>query len=472
MPPANTTFGTATELGSLPATTSQNDINDAGVNYTVFFKFTAPAGVVQVWAWIKSTRVGAGYRPSVTPYDQAQVEILSENSHIPTDVPNRPILFPVTPGQVHYLQVVKNTDTAGPEEISVQVKTTPNESTIPFEAIVVNGDELGQPVGLFSPSTDYRTIKFYKNVAIGEGGCITKNGKTLFDNRIFADRKIKLYDTNFNELGNDTILAFAWIRFNRTTNKFWVLVTENAAFAKLYRVDPETLPLSKTLVATFADGFGNQCAISTNPAETIAYYSRQTFGDPIRRWDLSLDVAMANFVAAPTVNHTTLDTLCLENGNVVVSWSDHTNNAVSCRVYTSAGALVSQADFDSFEENYGGARLAYAPDSPTSYWVKLRGIIGTGGAGTPSGYGIFKRITAATGVVTATVTHTEFSGRNWIGPEGVTPNGESGFWNSCPFVVWQIGTPPPSGIYTVTPGARNDAGLAIPTPTFKTALMP
>jgi hypothetical protein len=476
MPPTNVSFATAQELGALPVSITQNDINDAGVNFTVFYKFTAPADITMVWAWIKSGNTGSGYRPSVTPYDQAQVEILSPNPHIPADIPNRPIQFPVTPGQVHYLQAVKNVDSAGPEFLTVQVRTVPNQSAIPLESIIVNGDLVGQPCGVHSPSIDYQTIKFVPGVAFGEGGCITSTGRILFDNRNLADKKIVLYDSNLNELGSDTILAFAWIRNNRATGFFWVLVMENAGFSKLYKVNPTILPLAKTLVATLT-GFGDARAISVNSAETIAYfYPTATLNQPIRRWDLVLDVGMSDLAPSEGAGFFVLDTLYLQTLDlIVVAWGDGTNNVARIKTYNTSGVAQNTVNFDSFEEQYGICRLALSPDGPSSFWVKLRDINIPGPTGVPTGRSIFKKLRTADLTTLITRYHLEYSGRNYIGPEAASlpGNGESGAWNSCPFVVAQTGLPPgPSGLYKIVTDRRNDNNIAIPTPTFKTALMP
>lgn len=45
--PTNVSFATASELGSLPALTSEN-VHDAGTTYEAFHKFTAPTGAVVV----------------------------------------------------------------------------------------------------------------------------------------------------------------------------------------------------------------------------------------------------------------------------------------------------------------------------------------------------------------------------------------------------------------------------------------
>lgn len=479
MPPPNVSFATAVDIGALPVTTySQADINDGGVNFTVYLKFTAPLSCTMVWAWIKSGNVGVGYRPSVIPYDASEVEILTENSHIPSDVPNRPIQFPVIPGAIHYLEVVKNVDTAGPELITGQVKVVPNDTSIPLESIIVNGDEITQPCGVFSPSTDYRTIKFVKDVAIGEGGCVTADGKVLFDNRVFGDRKVKLYDSNLAELGTNDILAFAWIRNNRTTGWFWILVMETAGTSMLYKLDPTVLPLAKALIATFTHG--NSRGISVNSAETIAYFYPGSGNNlPIKRWDLTLDVAMADLAPSEGANFSILDTLYLSGDIIVAGWADNANNIARIKAYQPDGTVLNSVDFDSFEENYGITRLALAPDSPTHFWVKLREVSIPGAAGVPTGRSVFKKIKTSDFSVITTRFHLEYSGRNYIGPEAANlpGNGESGIWNSCPFVVAQIGNPEiiEGGILFGNPTLRHDVypdqARKIPNPTVRTALI-
>lgn len=470
MPPTNVSFLTALDLGStLPINNTQSDINDAGVNFTVFYKFTCPANLVMVWAWATSDQV-AGYTPKMTPYDAAEVEILEESSVVPPIIlGNNPIQFPVTPGAIHYLQVVKNADSVGPEHVDLQIRAVPNTATIPFESIVVNGDIINQPCGIFSPTIDYTTIKFVSGVAVGEGGCITKSGKTLFDNRILADRMIKLYNTNYVELGTEAILAFAWIRRNQVTGFFWILVMENVAFSSLYKLDPEVLPLAKTLVATIT--VNSAGGISTNNAETIAYFRANVLGTAVMRWDLVNDVALSDLVAAPTVTSFFSDSMVLEDDTILVGWSDGDATGIVTPIrYSPAGAVLNTyGPFDSYEANFGDARLAYGPDSPASFWLKLR----ERSASLPTGNAIFKKIRVSDGAVLVTRTYTEFTARNYIGPAAVSYPGESGIWNSCPFVVMPVGvTPTPSGIYVITPNGRSDNYIAIPNPTFKTALMP
>ena len=471
MPPSNTSFASALDLGAaLPVDNTQSDINDAGVNYTVFYKFTCPTGLKMVWAWATSDQA-SGYTPKMVPYDQAQVEILSESTDAP--LANNPIQFPVTPGQVHFLQVVKNVDSIGPEHIDLQIRAVPDTALIPNGAIIVNGDIANQPCGIFSGAANYGTIKFIKGIAIGEGGDVTLTGRILLENRIIANKYIALYSgDNLTELGRDsTMVAYSSIRYNRVTGKFWILVTENAGFSKLYKLDPTILPLSKTLIATLTS-FGNADAISTNGAETIAYFYQNTaVGQAIKRWDLTLDVVMSNLTAGPGGTFMPMDTLVLEDDTILVGWSDGNSGTGIIRVvrYSTAGAVLNTYDFDSYEfPSYGRTRLAYALDSPTHFWVKVR----ERAAGVATGDTQFKKIRVIDGIVITTVSHLEYHERNYIGPAAASYRGQSGPWNSCPFVVYPVGIINPPGMYFIVPNKRNDNSVAIPTPTFKTGLIP
>jgi hypothetical protein len=472
MPPSNTSFGAATDLGStLPIDNTQSDINDTGVNYTVYYKFTCPASLVMVWAWATSDN-SSGYRPKLTPYDQSQVEILVESSYAP--LLNNPIQFPVTPGQVHYLKAVKNVDSAGPEHIDLQIRAVPTASSIPNGAIIVNGDIIGQPCGIHSGTADYTTIEFISGVVVGESIDISSTRRVLANNKISSDKKLVLYDatSNMSVLGTDaTMLAYSYHRYNRSTGYFWVLVNENAAYSKLYKINPAILPLAKTLVATVT-GAGNGRGISTNNDETIAYYYANigAYGAAVKRWNLTTDTAMTDLASGEPLM-VFLDSLVLEDNTVIVCWSDvSAAGTVRVKRYNSSGSVLNTYEFESYELSYGIARLAYALDSPAHFWVKLRERSGS----TPTGDAMFKKINVATGDTTTTIRQLEYADRDYIGPASATYRGESGSWNSCGFAIY--GTPGPSGIYIITQDKRYDSlntgDVAIPTPTFRTSLLP
>lgn len=468
-PPANTAFATALDLGStLPISNLQSDINDAGVNYSVFYKFTCPAGLRMVWVNIYSDV--SDYTPEAFPYDQTQTEILI--SSITTSPYNKPIQFPVTAGQVHYIKAQKNVDTAGPRHVNLTIHAVANETIIPANAIIINGDTIGQPCGIFSHTVDYQVIKFVKNFPIGEGGDISHTGKLLFDNQDISNKFLGLYSGNDLTLLDDdaTTPAYSSIRYNRTTRRFFILTKENVGFSKLYRT-PDASPIARTLVATLT-GYGSAATIATNAAETIAYFHQGTAaGQPIRRWDLATNLEIATFAAAPTAAYWVTDVLVLEDDSVVVGWSsaDGPTGVVKIRRYDTAGVQLNEYQFDSYEfSSWGFVRLAYASDSPLSFWCKLRERSGVN----PTGNAIFKRVRISDGTALNTVLHMEYNERNFTGSAAASYSGEAGIWNSCPMVVYPASASPPPGMYKFVTNKRNDNDIAIPAPTFKTGLIP
>src|SRR5260370_38634536 len=112
MPPPNISFATAVDLGVLPANVVLN-VHDGGtgLNYTVYYKFTAPVGARVIGAWGFSGNLGAGYRPVLRPYlgpAGAPTQILGIGSR-----ENVPVQFPVVAGQEYFLELNKNAiDTA------------------------------------------------------------------------------------------------------------------------------------------------------------------------------------------------------------------------------------------------------------------------------------------------------------------------------------------------------------------------
>src|SRR5262245_20956150 len=145
--PSNTSFTNATDLGTLPASVSQN-VHDSGTTYTVYYKLTAPTGakVVSVFGFGDLTT----YKPSTSVYHGA----------LPTPPSwlniaggqNVPIQFPVDEGEVYYLKFTKNGTNPNPAQLTITAQVAPDASSFPDGAIVVNDDTVGLPLAVLSAS--------------------------------------------------------------------------------------------------------------------------------------------------------------------------------------------------------------------------------------------------------------------------------------------------------------------------------
>src|SRR4029453_2573321 len=152
-PPPNTTPATATDLGALPANLTQT-VHDAGTTYTVWYRFTAPAGAVVVGVW------GFGdltvYRPTLRPYigpATAPVPWLS------IDALNKPCQFPVTPSTVYYLEVTPNAGNPAPAVLTLTVEVAPTDAAQGGDRVVI-ADAPGHPPALYTPSGDFTVRRF------------------------------------------------------------------------------------------------------------------------------------------------------------------------------------------------------------------------------------------------------------------------------------------------------------------------
>jgi len=106
-------------------------------------------------------------------------------------------------------------------------------------------------------------------------------------------------------------------------------------------------------------------------------------------------------------------------------------------------------------------------DNPNSFWVWTH--LTTAANATS----VFQNIKVSDGSILTTRNHATYEIGAWQGLETATPTSRFGNSYSCPFMI--LRTAPP-GLYVIVPNRRTDtngtADVAIPTPTFKTALMP
>lgn len=467
MPPVNISFATAVDLGSIPVDVTQNNINDAGVNYTVYYKFTAPVGAQVIGAWGFSGNTSSGYRPNIKPYlgpAGAPTQLLN------IDCQNKPIQFPVDVGQEYFLEFVKNLDDAGPNSLRVRLEIAPNDA-VEVGNIIVNDDGLkaqGFPCGIFSHLINHTVRRFFKNIAEGEGGDILRTAPSLgvmaLENH--HDDTIRIYDANFVQTGS----VSAGVSLNRPrirtvlgTNRWAVadqggpprirFLNPDATFSGLWSLTG----LPSTLM-----GF------AVNNIESIAYFARSAFSNhAIERYDLTNSIFLSD-LAPGVVDHSTLDILVLSNNNIVVIYEDSIANTGFVRIYDPTGATVNTISFGTTVSPFdSSARLAYSNDDPNTFWVMLHPSVGITH---------FREYKVADGVLVNQIVSTAYTGGMYDGAETVTPTARLGNSTSCPFMIVP-GTPVPpivgpSGLFVITPNKRNDNGVAIPTPIFRTGLMP
>ncbi|MET0787055.1 MAG: hypothetical protein ABWY25_10150 [Paenisporosarcina sp.] len=467
-PPVNTNFLTAVELGTLPADVTQTDINDAGTNYGVYYKFTAPPGSKVIGAWGYSGHTGIPeYRAACSPYvgpAGAPVLLLDVQRY------GVWVEFQVDAGTEYFLAFFPNIDTVGPEQLRIMVEVAPDDTSIPAGAILVNDDGLQYPnepfpLGIFSVNADYTTLKFVKSVAVGEAGDMLRSGSFALEDYI-ADT-VKLYDSTFTEY--DAVSAGPStnrprIRTINGTGRWIIADLGNPPQIRIL-TEAGVFVNTWTITGVTTDLIG----VAANNDETVAYYAENIIHtNDIGRWDLVNNVVMG-VLATGVANYSVYDILYNDDNTIIAVYEQFLTHDVFVRRFSSAGAILNTyAIGTSVAPNESHARLAYSNDNPDSFWVMWWPA---------EGVTRFLEIRVSDGVVLTTRNHAAvFGGVSETEPQVYPALARFGPSTSCPFMIMPASGGDPGGLFVVTPGKRTDndgtIDVAIPDPTFKTALLP
>lgn len=450
--PTNTSFGTATDLGTLPADVTQ-DVHDAGTTYEVFYKFTAPVTgtVAGAWAFGDLTT----YMPTCIPYDSGLAQILSISSD------NKPMQFPVSAGLVYYLKITPNAGNPSPASLRVRVEIAPNDAAVAGDVLVGNAD-IGAPAVVYDPSGDYTIRKFINNFPVSDAGsqaCILLNGKVLIN--VDADSTVRMLDASLTEItqtsygasGTSSSIA---IRGNRVLKRLYFTKDVNP-------VDVQYYDENGVLDAGVITLTSNNCrALCMDNTAAILYHAGTGFAAAIRRWDVPGNAALSD-LAVGIANHFTTDILVTSGGEIIACFCSLLANTCVIRRYNAAGVQQAEYNFDDYAFS-AITRLAYDSDNAdTHIWVW--GHVSSGGGFLSK----FARLRLSDGVRVTEFSNAEYDGGVYDYTATASPVARFGNHNCCPFLVFPAAPAPVTpGLYYLT---NTGATETVPTPFFKTALI-
>lgn len=453
-PPVNTSFATAIDLGALPATlTGINASDGAGTNYDLYYKFTAltSSRVVGAWAF---TPIADAFVSTITPWlgpAGAPTQVLGIGAN------NIPIQFPVIPGSEYFIKLAKNGNTS-PALIDLNLQVAIN-GAVAQGNIIVNDDAAGFPLVVLSHTANDTYVTFVKNMASGEAGDILPSGEFALE-EVFNGHVI-IYDSLFTQLADlDFNVNEVKIRVCTVLNKFYV--AEN----KVPGTDLYTISSSgvrSTLIASPSAVASGVESIAAKNDGLILYYADKGSNVAIKRWDLTTNLALSNLVAG-IVGYSSPDILYLSNDTIIVLYYNSATKDVQTIQYSTVGAVLNTYALGA-QTGSVKPRMAYAIDNPDSFWVWTHNT---------SGRSIFRNVKCSDGSIITTRTHQEYEGGAYNASETATPVTRFGNSFSCPFFIARIASP--KGMFKVTPNRRSDHNgtndVAIPTPTWKTGLIP
>lgn len=462
MPPVNISFLTATDLGTLPADITQSDIHDGGVNYDVYYKFTAPVGAEEIGAW-GFTTIADTFVTQIIPYvgpAASPTQILSIAAQ------NVPIQFPVEAGTEYFLKFAKQNNNS-PASIRIRVEVAPNTAVVTGD-ICVPDDTEGFPMCVLDPATDYTIVRFVKNIVPGEQGCVLENGPICLENRYVATGgDVVFYDLNFLETSRYDFIkpgVELSIRACKGTNRFFVGSRE-LPFSRVKSFDR-----TGAVVGSWTLPTSSLFSLAANNNETILYYARFGVGEAIKRFDLVTSLAMADF-AAGVANETVTSMLYMSDDTLITLHENLGANTCYAKRWQPDGTLLNT--YNLVLNNGPFCLLAYAhATADTTFWVWTHDN---------DARSRFRNIRMSDGVVLIDRLSAEYEGGAMTANETATPLARFGNSYSCPFFIYPQGRDI-SGIYFLEPpdtpldetsytDKYYDVTRKIPNPTVRTALI-
>ena len=437
--PSNTSFATATDLGTLAGTTPivvTQDVEDSGTVYTVWYKYTAVPGDTVIGLFPFGDL--ANYRPKIQIYltdgGSPYLSILGQN---------RPLQFPVVAGTTYYFKIAPQ----GSPVVNPALATTLTLSILrhvdayaPPGSILVNDDTPGFPAAILS-ATDGHILRFVLGFPAGERLDILHAA-----NRLIAsdetNNTTKLYDTQFTFLCSVAYNTTEGAQANDRSGRFYLAFRGGST--SLNPVVVRSIDTAGVLSGTWtmpsnANAF-NLC-IAVNNAGTILY----TYGvrgadvEAIRRWDLVNNVALTNLADPYTSSDGNLEVrynlVVLADDTIVALYVLSDPARVQLRHYAANGTILADYDLGTFGVSTNILRMCASLDDATTVWLWREA-----GDGTDR----FSRIRLSDGGVVTEFDAVQFE----LGVSGMaetaTPTARFGHSESCHFGVLPeaIGTPP------------------------------
>jgi len=358
--PTNIDAASATLISSLPYNIIQQ-VTDGGVCYTVWYKIVGIPGTLGISVTAANSNGAGSYVPDLSFYESDGVTPI-----IGTNLLN-PIQVGTLAAVTYYIVIEPNVPDLSSALMELTVINNPTAPILASYILIPDDSNSFAPLPgvIYNPNTN-EVINLVFPFAQGEGGDIFQSGVIVLED--FPNDGIVFYAPDFDVITSISLapnFGFIAIRVNHFLNLVIVLADKGAT--SLIRTYNDAGVQQSTITAAFG---GSESIALANDGTTMYY----TSGGIVRRWNISLNSAMADFMAA-VGTYTLSDILVLDNDDVLVLYPSNSSggNVLVIR-YNSAGVLQQTYDLGapSFVFNPSGAipRMGYdANGGQTAFWV-------------------------------------------------------------------------------------------------------
>ena len=417
----NLTSATAIDIGtSLPYSTTQ-DVDNAGVSQTVWYKYVAQTTdtVIGIFAFGDLIAYTARLVIFSPAFPTILLNILAAD--------NVPVQFPVTAGQTYFFRVASAAGDVATAVLSFSARRAPTLIT-QVGSILINDDTNGFPLAVLS-ATDGTVRRFVKDIAAGELADVLTDGTMLIWDATAL--KVRLYDAQFTLLASVAFSNLVEISTNKST-RFYIGNIPAVGNAQVSIVSNTGLPGK-----TWTVGTTNLGGMAPNPAETILYYTAGGTNIAVKRWDLANDVALTDLVAG-IATYNTDDIVVLTDATILVLYNTAAG-VTQVKHYSTTGSTLNTYTFAASDAIT--PRICRAIDE-TSFWIFQH---------LSTGFSRISNIKVSDGTVLTTFDPLEFEKGVGFAAAAASPAAFFGHSQSCPMMIARIASyvaPDPCGSYT------------------------
>jgi hypothetical protein len=369
--PTNISFATATDLGSTFPINVTQQIDNAGIYYTVYYKITVAANVVLGW-WAYGD-AAFDYIPRVTIYLSNQITQLQNFGSMDDMV----CVIPLAIGTYYFKIEAVGTKLLSPATLTISVVETPDNSYASGDILIMDDSH---ETSLSINSQDDGTVsKYIYSFSAGEYGVTVPNYLITLDS--WTDT-MKIYSTAFNLLtevdawpglnaGQDTV---AFLGSNHDTHAYWGVIDNGLGVASVKKISIPDGAVLDTYSPLYPSVINAAMAAAANSDDTILYYSDADVAGnkPIKRWDLVNNVGLSN-LAVGIAGYRNLDINVLADDTILVLFYDGIATDTIVKQYSIAGAILNTYNFGDIQHNADSVpRMCTSIDNQTSFWLYLK----------------------------------------------------------------------------------------------------
>ncbi len=421
--PTNHTAATATALTTTLPSTLTVDFADGIVAWYSYTPTTASPNMLGFWAF---TTITEHLETAAYTGSPSSLTLFTSGNEIPMQLP-------LDVGTTYYLRLLC-TDNV-PPSVDVAISTLPGPTTSwAVGDVMINDDGDPYRASIFDPLGSSYAIKTFGVIPPGEQGDVLSDSGIL----LFADVKVgqfALLNADLSSITNiiPSTVGTLTVRSHQPTQTFYVGMGGSGGTHASLRTLDDTGAYGGTTWTLAAAGLAFH---ATNNDETILYYASSTGANTaIKRWDLTNNIALADFKAG-VAGYKVFDIFVLSDDTVLVTRNNASTFDATVTQYDAAGTVLHTYTC----VNHGSDFRICTTLNDTSTFVRFyhdnvaAAIIDT--------------VTISTGAVAHSVTQAQYQASvlQTTPVPTATPPARFGNSNSCPIVMLRTAvTPIPPG---------------------------